>query len=132
MPTEMHARHDVFIDEYDRKVRLEGKVALEIARGMIEPAVAHELKSLAQTLNAMRDAGLDAGTGSLRETARGLGDWLDRLHAACAALEARLGGVTADIQSAMAEVRMAADTLETLVDDARWPLPKYRDMLAIH
>ena len=59
-------------------------------------------------------------------------DWLDRLHAACAALEARLGGATADIQSAMAEVRMAADTLETLVDDARWPLPKYRDMLAIH
>ena len=132
MPTEMHARHDVFLDEYDRKVRLEGKVALEIARGMIEPAVAHELRSLAQTVNTMREAGMTEGTESLLGTAHGLGKWLDRLHAATAALDVRLEGEAVDIQDAMADLRRIADTLETLVEDARWPLPKYRDMLAIH
>ena len=132
MPTEMHARHDVFLDEYDRKVRLEGKVALEIARGMIEPAVAHELRGLAQTVNAMREAGMAEGTESLIGTAHGLGKWLDRLHAATAALDARLEGEAVDIQDAMADLRRIADTLETLMEDARWPLPKYRDMLAIH
>ena len=132
MPTEMHARHDVFLDEYDRKVRLEGKVALEIARGMIEPAAAHELRFLAQTLNALREAGLEAGAASLRENAAALGAGLERLHAGCAALEAMLGGETADIQRAMAALRAEADALEARVDDARWPLPKYRDMLSIH
>ena len=132
MPTEMHARHDVFLDEYDRKVRLEGKVALEIARGMIEPAAAHELRFLAQTLNALREAGLEAGAASLRENAAALGAGLERLHAGCAALEATLGGETADIQRAMAALRAEADALEARVDDARWPLPKYRDMLSIH
>ncbi len=31
----------------------------------------------------------------------------------------------------MDDVRMHGDTLETLVADERWPLPKYREMLFI-
>ena len=33
---------------------------------------------------------------------------------------------------AMNEVRAFADALETIVDDACWPLPKYREMLFIY
>jgi glutamine synthetase len=31
----------------------------------------------------------------------------------------------------MGELRAAADTLETLVDDAAWPLPTYQEMLFV-
>jgi glutamine synthetase len=34
-----------------------------------------------------------------------------------------------EVVPAMAAVRTVADELENLVDDARWPLPKYREML---
>ena len=30
---------------------------------------------------------------------------------------------------AMADVRAACDTLELKIDDARWPLPRYREMV---
>jgi len=32
----------------------------------------------------------------------------------------------------MASVRSAADSLEHEVDDALWPLPKYREMLFVY
>ena len=33
---------------------------------------------------------------------------------------------------AMANLRRTVDRLEGLVDDSRWPIPKYREMLFIH
>ena len=33
------------------------------------------------------------------------------------------------LMARMGEVRSAADSLETLVDDAAWPLPTYQEML---
>jgi glutamine synthetase len=35
------------------------------------------------------------------------------------------------LMARMAEVRAAADSLETLVDDAAWPLPTYQEMLFV-
>ena len=132
MPTEMHSRHDVFVADFERKVRLEGKVALEIARGMVEPVVARELSGLAEALGRMAEAKLTAGAKCLRDMAQALGRGLEALHAGCAALEKTLGGAdAAAIQAAMADLRMVVDGLEGHVDDARWPLPKYRDLLAV-
>ena len=133
MPTEMHSRHDVFVADFERKVRLEGKVALEIARGMVVPVVAREVADLAKSLGAMESVGLTAGARCMRETAEALGNGLEALHDGCAALEATLGGTDSGaIQAAMAGLRTVVDALETRVDDARWPLPKYRELLSVH
>jgi len=40
----------------------------------------------------------------------------------------RLGS---EVRPLMQEVRIAADRLETLVDDELWPMPKYREMLFV-
>ncbi len=133
LPTEMESRHDVFLDDYERKARIEGKVALDIARGIVEPAVTAELGTLARTLADAKAAGLTFGLESVRATAEGIGQGLDALHAGCARLDEALGtGAPADILRAMAALRTEVDALETKVDDARWPLPKYRDMLFVH
>jgi glutamine synthetase len=36
-----------------------------------------------------------------------------------------------DVLESMAKVRECADRLEMLVDDALWPLPKYRELLSL-
>ncbi len=132
-PTEMQSRHDVFLAEYERRLLLEARVALEIARGMVEPAVVAELGTLTQTLIACQTAKMTAGTKSIQDTATKLGEGLDKLHAACITLEKTLGkGDHKKTVDAMATLRAIVDQLEQFTDDARWPLPKYRDMLCIH
>ncbi len=132
LPTELHSRHDVFLAEYDRRVRLEGKVALEMARGMIQPAVTDELRALAQTLRELREVDAKAGTQTLAKAIRLLGEGCDALDGACEKLEKALGGESKAILKAMAKLRTQVDELEKVVSDARWPLPKYREMLALY
>ena len=131
-PTEMRSRYDVFLAEYSRKVRLEGKVALETARNILEPAAMEELGQLAHILLETKQAGLKNGIESLKEKADAIGKGLDALHKGCASLEKALTQDAKAILQAMVALRTAADTLETQVDDKRWPLPKYRDLLQIH
>ncbi len=131
-PTEMEGRQEVFLCDYTRKVQIEGKVALEIARGLIEPAVVAELGALTRILADAKNAGLKAGIASIRATAEAIGKGLDGLHAGCAELEKAMQDQPQAILEAMAKLRTVVDTLEGAVDDSRWPLPKYRDMLFIH
>ena len=39
---------------------------------------------------------------------------------------------TADTLARMAELRKIADSLETIITNDKWPLPKYREMLFLY
>lgn len=132
MPTEMESRYDVFMEEYERKVMIEGKVALEIARSMIEPAATTEFGVVCKAVAAAKAAGVTAGTKSIKDVAATLGTGLDTLHDQCAALEKALTKKPADVLKALNALRATVDKLEEDVDAARWPLPKYRDMLFVY
>jgi glutamine synthetase len=133
MPTEMQSRHDVFMDEYRRRLSLEGKVALEMARTLIEPSLMVELKQLTSTLQKAVAVGLNAGLASIRDTAEAIGQSLDAIHASNQHLEQALTAQNdAAILETMKTLRKAVDSAETLADEARWPLPKYRDILFVH
>ncbi|NLG13473.1 MAG: hypothetical protein GX561_04615, partial [Lentisphaerae bacterium] len=41
-------------------------------------------------------------------------------------------GEPGGIIAALAGLRVVVDGLESLVDDSRWPLPKYREMLFVY
>ena len=131
-PTEMESRHGVFMEEYERKVLIEGKTALEMARSLIEPAATAEFGVVCKAVAAAKQAGVKEGTASVSDVARTLGRGLDALHRDCAELEAALTRGPADILDALAALRKTVDKLEEDVDDARWPLPKYRDMLFVY
>ena len=47
-------------------------------------------------------------------------------------LKVAITGEPTEILAALERLRRAVDTLEYQVDDARWPLPKYREMLFIY
>ncbi len=128
-PTEMQSRYDVFLEKFERQITLEAKVALEMARSMIEPAVTAEFATLTKTLINAQAANVAAGTSAIREAAESIGTALDTLHARCKALEAALDDTPEAKLRTMSELRTVVDALELDVDGARWPLPKYSAML---
>ena len=80
----------------------------------------------------MKD-GLKVGVTGLKALSLKLGAGLDDLHVKCERLDKSLvKGTPADQIAQMDELRRTVDALEYLVDDARWPLPKYREMLFIY
>ena len=129
---EINSRYEVFMEDFHRKVRIEGEVALEIARSMIEPAVAAEFEKTVRTLGEARTVTVSKGSSSLKKRASLLGDGLERLARGEELLAKALQGKHEEILEAMQQMRVTVDELEKLVPDSSWPLPKYREMLFIY
>ena len=130
---EMDSRHEIASEDYKSRIEIEGKVALEIARSMIRPVVADEFSHLAIAIGQARKDGIKAGLRGLGALSQKLGAGLDDLHVKCEKLEKHIAsGEPKAIITAMADLRKTVDRLELLVDDGKWPLPKYRQMLFVY
>lgn len=130
---EMDARWEIAMEDYHRRIRIEGSVALEIARSMVRPVVADEFSKLATAISLARKDGLKVGLKGLNSLSLKLGAGLDDLHIKSEKLDKALAhGVHEEVIAAMASLRKTVDALEHLVDDSRWPLPKYREMLFVY
>jgi len=130
---ELESRHEIFLEEYAKKVRIEGACARDIASEMVFPAVKAEYLETAEALERAGKSGVAAGTAALRENLSELGGGLDSLKSGIGNLEAALAGADeAAIVAAMQSLRTTVDSLERRVADSRWPLPKYRDMLFLY
>ena len=87
----------------------------------------------AEAFASAEKVGVSSGTTALKKSRVELGSGLDALKSGIGNLEAALGNVDeAAILAAMQALRLAVDGLEKKVSDARWPLPKYRDMLFLY
>ena len=132
-PDEMKSRYEIFLEEYERKVRIEGELALTMARTMIYPVANSQLNRLAGTVAGLKAAGVKSGLESSKLAMEKIGELADRLCADSRALEAALAeSCPVKILEALHQLREAVDHLEKLVDDELWPLPKYREMLFIY
>ena len=130
---EMLSRFEIGREDYERRIRIEAGISLEIARSMIRPVVADEFSKLATALGQAKSDGLKVGIRGLTALSLKLGAGLDDLHVKCDKLEKSLAhGGHAEQITAMNDLRKTVDRLEGLVDDARWPLPKYREMLFVY
>ena len=130
---ELDCRREIGLDDYARRIRIEGTVALDIARSMIRPVVAEEFTRLATAIGQARKDGLKMGIKGLTALSLKLGAGLDDMHVKCEKVEKALSaGAPEAIITAMNDLRRTVDRLEHLIDDARWPLPKYREMLFIY
>ena len=130
---EMASRHEIAAGNYLSRVLIEGKVALDIARSMIRPVVADEFSRLATAIGQAKKDGLKVGLRGLTALSLKLGAGLDDLHVKCEKVEKSLAkGAPRGIIAAMRDLRSTVDRLEMLIDDAKWPLPKYREMLFIY
>lgn len=128
---ELESRFEVFLEEYHRKIRIEGEIALNIVRNNILPAVIEEFKTELSAVKSATDAGITVGVDALKRNVELLGKGLEDLTEKTEKMEKAVTGLHEEILSAMAELRAVVDRLEKIVSDTLWPLPKYREMLFI-
>ena len=130
---ELESRREIFLEEYAKKVRIEGACARDIASEMVLPAVKAEYLETAQAFATAEKVGVSSGTAALKESLVELGAGLDALKSGLKKLDGALdAGDEAATLAAMQALRTTVDSLERKVADARWPLPKYRDMLFLY
>ncbi|WP_299575345.1 glutamine synthetase III [uncultured Williamsia sp.] len=136
---ELEARKDVILEQYALTILVEAKETAEIAKTMILPTALRYQGELAGIAVNVKAAGLDATNPLLSDITTAIG----ALSTALATLEKGIDSFHGESEleestyaletliPAMAAVRDAADTLETLVADDLWPLPTYNEMLTI-
>jgi len=140
------ARSNVFYSAYVHRIAVEALTMAQIASTQIVPAAIAYQKDVADSLNATRAAAPKAELGEQEKLLVELAATISRLRAGLAHLREtheKLDEKHGDpvqgalhcrdqIVPAMVALRSHADRLETIVDDGRWPLPKYHELLFVH
>ena len=129
---ELNSRYEVFLEEYQGRIRIEGEIALELARSVIIPQVSEEFHQAVCAINQAKGAGVYVGAEGLRKKAEVLGKGLDDLSVVTAELADALENCQEKIIARMDAMRDIVDDLELVCSDEKWPLPKYREMLFVY
>lgn len=130
---ELTSRHEVFLEEYERKIGIEAGLTLKLARTHIIPAVVAYFEKLGKAIETERLIKANKKS-KLAEQAAKISDRLDSLISISDKLEAQMskGESLPKIMETMAELRAVSDKVEGEIDNELWPLPKYCEMLFIY
>ena len=138
---EYTAREEIMWERYVKQLNIEALATVDIARNLILPAAVKYQGSLASTIKTTEDVLSSNNTGAkavledVVENVNGLYaaiEGLKKAHetaAGASSLPKSAESYKDHVLPAMLKVRGFADTLEGLVSDELWPLPKYREML---
>ncbi|MDL2207673.1 glutamine synthetase III [Desulfovibrio sp. OttesenSCG-928-M16] len=142
---EQLARQEILLETYIRAVHVETKLTSTLGRSVILPVAMRYMKTSAEMLQAARSVcaentplAEESYYNSVREHVLGLLAALDALDACHEKLDAMNGTKERAIAARdcllplMLECRSHADALESITDDADWPLPKYNELLWQH
>ena len=138
-PVELESRFEVYSEQYLLSIEVESKLVVDMATTMIYPAAVEYLSQLASTASSMAALNITLDSGVAAAVAKEANAMMAAVAKLSAALEvhdfdsteAHMQYAAGTLRSLMVEVRGHADTLETLVSDDLWPLPKYSEMLFI-
>ena len=131
--TEIHSRYEVFMEEYKTKVQIEGRLTLNMVRTLIMPVAVRQQRDIASNIAELNATGISAGVDAQVREAEMVGDLITSMVDRCADLEAAVKAAdTKNILPCMKNLRKVVDTLEGLVNDEYWPLPKYGEMLFVY
>jgi glutamine synthetase len=146
-PDELESRYHLELERYIKDLEIEVAAMDELVLGFVLPAAYKHQGQLASSIEAVMDV-LDSDEDEellapqldeLRAAARLIAELKQRLAAMRAAMAATHGKEPEAVARALADkvvpaleaVRDVCDRVEAEVDDALWPLPKYREMLFV-
>lgn len=140
---ELHARHEIRLENYVMRVQIESRVMGDLALNHIIPTAIQYQNKLIENANGLKGLGLDHRAAI--ETIEQVSKHIESLKLNVSemiearkrinkeediAKKAKL--YSTDVKEAYFDkIRYAVDKLELLVDNESWPLVKYREMLFI-
>jgi glutamine synthetase len=142
--TELHARHEIMLEDYIKKIQIEARVMEDLAMNQIFPAAIDYQTKLITNVEGLKNIGLGKSTTAQMELIKEISEHLSIIKSQCEAMNnARKKANTIiehrkkaiayceTIKSTFDTIRYHVDKLEEVVADNNWPLPKYREMLFI-
>jgi glutamine synthetase len=130
--TELISRNEIYKEQYEKTVRIEAGVALEMAKTLIYPAALRYQRDLAETVIKLGKA--NAGdTNKAQALLNNLTQLGEKLQSRIGSLEdTNKGHDMLKVLDAMLELRKVVDGLEEIVPRDFWPLPTYAEMLFVY
>ena len=138
---ELESRAEIQYEIYAKAINIEAKTMIDIATKQIIPAVIHYTTVLADSINAVKAAGVtevSVQTELLKKCSALLKETNEAMHTLSALVvkipevaEGRDRAVYCreQIVKAMDALRKPVDELEMLVDKSMWPMPSYGDLI---
>lgn len=140
---ELHARYEILLEEYSKQINIEAKTMIEMVKRQMMPAAIKYATELAASINTIRTAVASADVtvqiDLLTEVSSSLISFREKLTVLEKVTEEAAkaeGDVLEQAQfyrksvfPAMGELRTVGDYMETLVDEALWPMPTYGELL---
>jgi glutamine synthetase len=141
--TELEARHEIELEKYIKKVQIEARIMGDLAINHILPAAISYQNDLLSNVNGLKAAGLgESAYKSQLSLLKEVSEHIQVIHDQVNLMvEARkvANNIADTREKAISyesikstyfdEIRYHVDKLEHLVDDEKWTLPKYREML---
>ena len=138
---EIVSRHHILLENYAKSVHVEASTALKMAKNEIYPVAIQYLKQMADTVNSLNSAKVDASF--IVEDTKELSALVKRMKQAIQKLENALDyyrSTRGDVEykaliardrlvNSMHELRHVTDAIETRVDAKLWPIPSYVELL---
>ena len=138
---ELESREEVKYENYTKTINIEAKTMIDMASKQIIPAVVKYTKVLADSINAVKAAGvnevtvqkklLEETSALLKQTQKSLNALIEAEAKANAMEEGKRQAkfYHEKVVMAMEEQRVPVDELEMIVDKEMWPMPSYGDLI---
>ncbi|MFP5080972.1 glutamine synthetase III [Pedobacter sp. JCM 36344] len=140
---ELHARHEILLENYYKKLQIEARVMGEVTHSMIIPAAIAYQNTLIENAKGLKELGLSkealetplAIIGKISEhlgiVKTSIDSMLEARKVTNHIEDTRDKAISYDLEvkSYFDTIRYHTDKLEQIVDDSLWPLPKFRELL---
>lgn len=137
---ELESRVEIKYENYTKIINIEAKTMIDIASKQMIPSIIKYTRELADTVNAVRSAGVDEMVQAeiLKEVTVLLVETQNALKMLCKVMEkakvmeagkAKAEFYHNEVCPAMEALRKPIDALEMIVDKEDWPMPSYGDLI---
>ncbi|MBC6605742.1 glutamine synthetase III [Hymenobacter sp. BT188] len=145
-PVELHARHEILLEDYIKKIQIESRTMGDLAINHVIPtAIAYQTK-LITNISGLRELGLDDEFSQVTvDTIKAISRHISTIKTTVVEMierrkrvnkiedtRARAIAYCDEIKTCFDAIRRSTDKLELMVADEDWPLVKYRELMFRH
>lgn len=143
---EQHARYEIYLETYTKKIQIESRVMADLALNHIIPTAIKYQGSLVQNVKGLKDI---LNGAEFKKVAQIQLDMISEISEHINIIKTKVDAMTQarkkanaltdtkkqaieyceKVKSYFDDIRYNVDKLELIVDDENWPLPKYRELL---